>query len=1180
MKPPNEVFNIARNLGAQLANGLPPAQARLYSQFTRKKNNQPGLLTWKKSEAYQRLNDALHLIEISFLKKESNDEDWNNPMLRAAEILEWLMNLEPAQDGLPILPLSAAAYQVAGYPARSRGLIKHWRQKESYSQLIIDLVNSDFQSMYIHLVTTWENGFNYSYQSDNDSNLEDATHYWIVRELISCFGVICAWLRWGEDNRIEIATKKVRAIAQLLNYESDALIWLLAKLCSHVAFENISTSLRINLNNLKESLNSDGKKIIEKYIRNSFINGRTQVWPSQIRGIHRLINEQSFALCTPTGSGKTLIAELAILKGLFSNQDSFDDMLAPIALYMVPSRALAAEVETRLSHVIEKIIPKKVVVTGLYGGTDWGPTDAWLTSDDPTILICTYEKAEALMRFIGPLFLSRLSTVVIDEAHNIQYDGNHQNLITGESRALRLESLGARLFSYIAEKHCNIIALSAVSSGGESTLAAWVSGNNEANPESVAYRSTRQLIGRLECLPDGNFEIRYDLLDNKKLTFTEYNRKDSPFIRNPFPMVQLWSGWENDGPEVKLRPFLFWAAIHLAGIDNNGQQRSVLISLTQDPGGYAQCLLDLLESKWNKINIPVFFIPPNDPVKKYIWMNCLKVCLDYFGENSREYRLLQKGIVIHHGKMPRSLARWLVQCIQEQIVHLVLATSTLSEGINLPFEVVIISNLRRVKDYLNEREFCNLAGRAGRPGTSTEGQVLVLLNGDTRNRLDKARQHYNTLIENISIKTELKKQEEKTFSPLAELLLILQNKWREIYPMNTKEDFIKWLENTAPLEVTTKSAENEAVDVLDTLDSILLSTLVELENLQGKIDPNEFTNQLQNIWNRTYARFAAKTERNIEKYFTIRGTALQQTIYPDAVQRKRLYCTSLPPRQGIQLLEIFSEIKQHLETGAKYAWLAPKDRFKYIETLASLINNVGRFKYSPKAGKQKVAWQNILQWWLDPKNSPVKPTDKQISNWHSYIATNFEYRFNWGLGSVLALIYNENTDGEIDIPSLEKWPNTGLPWAAFWVKELIIWGTLDPVAAFLLGRGIEITRKEAELRAQTYYQAYVKLEDPLNAVNIRNWALTMLEDSTTKLNKDNIPEFIEVKLIKGLSKMEVSRFWRVIPMKVDSMLIWFDPAGYPLAKSDIPFDIGQNQLVNYDFILDIQERTIRTETYM
>src|SRR3546814_7645397 len=55
-------------------------------------------------------------------------------------------------------------------------------------------------------------------------------------------------------------------------------------------------------------------------------------------------------------------------------------------------------------------------LTGLYGGADWGITDYWLTSEQPVVLIATVEKAEALMRYLGPMLMARLSLLIIDRS--------------------------------------------------------------------------------------------------------------------------------------------------------------------------------------------------------------------------------------------------------------------------------------------------------------------------------------------------------------------------------------------------------------------------------------------------------------------------------------------------------------------------------------------------------------------------------------------------------------------------------------------------------------------------------------------------------------------------------------------------------------------------------------------
>ena len=114
-----------------------------------------------------------------------------------------------------------------------------------------------------------------------------------------------------------------------------------------------------------------------------------------------------------------------------------------------------------------------IIVTGMYGGTDWGPTDAWLTRGDRTVLICTYEKAEALMRFLGPFFLPRVSLVVIDEAHAIEFSGNVASLISGEARELRLESLAMRLLAHTDDAKVRFIALSAVAAEASNAIVRW-----------------------------------------------------------------------------------------------------------------------------------------------------------------------------------------------------------------------------------------------------------------------------------------------------------------------------------------------------------------------------------------------------------------------------------------------------------------------------------------------------------------------------------------------------------------------------------------------------------------------------------------------------------------------------------------------------------------------------------
>src|SRR5258708_37338622 len=59
---------------------------------------------------------------------------------------------------------------------------------------------------------------------------------------------------------------------------------------------------------------------------------------------------------------------------------------------------------------------------------------------------------------------------------------------------------------------------------------------------------------------------------------------------------------------------------------------------------------------------------------------------------------------------------------------------------------------------------------------------------------------------------------------------------------------------------------------------------------------------------------------------------------------------------------------------------------------------------------------------------------------------NFIYRGAWEIASILGVLLDMG-EGEAPIRALDisDWPRSGLPWIAFWLKELLIWGTLEPL---------------------------------------------------------------------------------------------------------------------------------------
>ena len=89
--------------------------------------------------------------------------------------------------------------------------------------------------------------------------------------------------------------------------------------------------------------------------------------------------------------------------------------------------------------------------------------------------------------------------------------------------------------------------------------------------------------------------------------------------------------------------------------------------------------------------------------------------------------------------MPQRLRRLMTEMIDRRICPITVATATLTEGVNLPFDLIFLTSLkRRSWDQANQAqiiaplstsEFRNLAGRAGRPGAARglEGMTLIAL---------------------------------------------------------------------------------------------------------------------------------------------------------------------------------------------------------------------------------------------------------------------------------------------------------------------------------------------------------------------------------------------------------------------------------------------------------------------
>ena len=157
-----------------------------------------------------------------------------------------------------------------------------------------------------------------------------------------------------------------------------------------------------------------------------------------------LLEGQSVMVSSPTGSGKTLVGEMALLRAVTCEKKG---------LFLVPLRALAFQIFKTMKERYEHL----GVIIGLSTG-DYQNSGEELAQFD--IVVTTYEKADSLLRRRSS-WLTDLGTVVIDEIQTLSDTG----------RGARLESLIIRLRNTIED--LQIVALSATT-GAPDELAEWL----------------------------------------------------------------------------------------------------------------------------------------------------------------------------------------------------------------------------------------------------------------------------------------------------------------------------------------------------------------------------------------------------------------------------------------------------------------------------------------------------------------------------------------------------------------------------------------------------------------------------------------------------------------------------------------------------------------------------------
>ncbi|WP_256288472.1 ATP-dependent DNA helicase [Halobellus inordinatus] len=410
--------------------------------------------------------------------------------------------------------------------------------------------------------------------------------------------------------------------------------------------------------------------------------GIEELYPPQRAAVEAGVTRgDSLVASVPTASGKTLVAELAMLSSVARgvSRSRSDGSEAPPsgssggkALYIVPLRALASEKKAEFERWEEY---------GFDVGVSTGNYESdgeWLASQD--IVVATSEKVDSLVRN-GAAWIDDLTCVVADEVHLV--DDAHRGP-TLEVTLGKLRTLNPGL---------QVVALSATV-GNADVVAEWL--------DAELVESTWRPI-----------DLRMGVHYGNAVTFDDGSQREVPV--------------ESGG-----RPTAALVADALAGDDDGDQGSSlVFVNSRRNAEASAKRLRDVTadhladDERGRLAELAAEIRDVSDAETSDTLADCVA-----------------KGAAFHHAGLAPEHRSLVEEAFRDRLVKCVSATPTLAAGVNTPSRRVIVRDWRRYDgEYggmkpLDVLEVHQMMGRAGRPGLDPYGEaVLLAKNSETRDEL-------------------------------------------------------------------------------------------------------------------------------------------------------------------------------------------------------------------------------------------------------------------------------------------------------------------------------------------------------------------------------------------------------------------------------------------------------------
>lgn len=334
-------------------------------------------------------------------------------------------------------------------------------------------------------------------------------------------------------------------------------------------------------------------------------------------------------------------------------------------VYVVPTRALISQVESDLKILLKQFdMDIQTNVTTV-------PPQEKLADDKSNVFVFTQER---LHWFLYDNFNINIDILIIDEAHKIE-DGNRGILLQQKIEDVVKASPSIKVF------------FSSPFTSNPEILLDNVMNNSRKCKVNTQFVSVNQNLLYVSQVPRKICEWQIHLCTIDK-------------------NILLGKIIMSDRPTTELHKI-----VHTAFQTSNAGGCLIYSNGAADAEDTANLLYDLLPEHDHDDEIAELIELVKSTVhKQYVLA-----------------KVLSKGIAFHYGNMPLLIRNEIERLFCNGKIEYLVCTSTLLEGVNLPAKSIIIRKPSRGKNNpLNQNDFWNLAGRAGRLGKEYSGNIFCI----------------------------------------------------------------------------------------------------------------------------------------------------------------------------------------------------------------------------------------------------------------------------------------------------------------------------------------------------------------------------------------------------------------------------------------------------------------------